>query len=74
MYSSNTLLNANKDLQNCARKRANFFTKKQKPKTKRTKTDFCVNSPLVSKHLNFATENYAIKIFSALKTINLLFN
>ena len=73
MYSNNTLLNANKDLQNCARKRANFFTKKQKP----NKTDingFCVNSPLVSKHLNFATENYAIKIFSALKTINLLFN
>ena len=28
----------------------------------------------VSKHFNFATKNYAIKIFSALKTINLLFN
>ena len=28
----------------------------------------------VSKHFDFATKNYAIKIFSALKMINLLFN
>ena len=28
----------------------------------------------VSKHFNFVTKNFAIKIFSTLKTINLLFN
>ena len=50
------------------------FHEEAKTKNKTDKNGFCVNSPLVSKHFNFATEKYAIKIFSALKTINLLFN
>ena len=45
-----------------------------KTKNKTDINGFCVNLRLVSKHFNFATKNYAITIFSALKTINLLFN
>ena len=44
-----------------------FFTKKQKTKNKTDKNGFCVNSRLVSKHFNFATKNYAIKIFFCFK-------
>ena len=73
MYSNNTLLNANKDLK-LRTKKSKLFHEEAKTKNKTDKNGFCVNSPLVSKHLNFATENYAIKIFSALKTTNLLFN
>ena len=55
-------------------KKSILFHKEAKTKNKTDKNGFCVNSPLVSKHFNFATKNYAIKIFSALKTINLSFN
>ena len=55
-------------------KKSILFHEEAKTKNKKDRNGFCVNSPLVSKHLNFATKNCAIKIFSALKTINLLFN
>ena len=57
-----------------AHEKEQTFSRRSKNQKQTDKNGFCVNSPLVSKHLNFATENYAIKIFSALKTINLLFN
>ena len=44
-------------------KKSNLFHEEAKIKTDK-----------VSKHFDFATEHYFIKIFSALKTINLLFN
>ena len=46
-------------------KKSILFHKEAKTKNKTDK---------LSKHFDFATKNYAIKIFSALKTINLLFN
>ena len=55
-------------------KKSILFHEEAKTKNKTDKSGFCVNSPLVSKHFNFETKNYAIKKFSALKTINLLFN
>ena len=55
-------------------KKSILFYEEAKTKNKTDKNGFCVNSPLVSTHFHFATKNYAIKIFSALKTINLLFN
>ena len=54
-----------------AYEKENTFSRITKNKT--DKNGFCVNSPLVSKHFNFASKKYAIKIFSALKMINLLF-
>ena len=48
-----------------ALKKEHAFSRRTKTKNKTDK---------VSKHFNFATKNYAIKIFSALKTINLLLN
>ena len=63
MYSNNTLLNA--DTNKNDTKKSVLFHEEAKTKNKADK---------VSKHFNFATKNYAIKIFSALKTINLLFN
>ena len=48
-----------------AHEKEHAFSRRSKTKNKTEK---------VSKHFNFATKHYAIKIFSALKTINLLFN
>ena len=55
-------------------KKSILFHAEAKTKNKTDKNEFCVNSLLLSKHFNFETKNYAIKNFSALKTINLLFN
>ena len=72
MYSNNTLHNTHKTNKN-AHEKEHTFHEEAKTKNKTDKNRFCVNSPVVSKHFNFATKNYAIKKFSALKTINLLF-
>ena len=73
MYSNNTLHNAHKTNKN-AHEKEHTFSRKSKNQKQNGLKRIWVNSPLVSKHFNFATKNYAIKKSSALKTINILFN
>ena len=59
---------------NTAHEKEQTFSRRSKNQKQNGQKRIFVNLPLVSKHLNFVTENYAIKIFSALKTISLLLN